>query len=77
MVKTEQIIPYQITVPAGTELNYGYHEDSDSVITNIPTDILVIGVLKNGALPVKLLQNGIPGEETLFFHQPEPKPQKT
>jgi len=57
-----------VLVPPGTELNYGFHEDGDSIITIGWTELIVKGPQKNGALPVQI--NG--EDQTFFFHQPEP-----
>lgn len=73
MSTPEKKIPYQITVPIGTELNAGYHEDSDSNVVLKPTTLLVIEEKQNGALPVRLIEDGNLGEEILYYHQPEPK----
>ena len=48
----------RLIVPTGTELNYGPSEDSDSVITIKPTRLRAVGKLKNGALPVRIMEGG-------------------
>lgn len=68
--------PEILTVPAGAEINCGLSEDSDSVITTAPTQLLVLGPVKNGAIQVRIIDKGILSEDIYFYHQPEPKPPK-
>lgn len=65
--------PEQLIIPAGTELNYGLCEDSDSVVTKISTRLKVVGELRNGALPVRLIEDGRESIDTFYYHQPEPQ----
>jgi hypothetical protein len=69
---TEQLHPgAEITLPLGAELNYGPCEDSDSVVTNSPTRILVVGELKEGSLPVRIMgEDGQPTDEPFYLHRP-------
>ena len=72
MTKTPEII----TVPPGTEINCGLSEDSDSVVANAPTQLLVVGLVANGVLPVRIIENGKPNDQIFYHHQPEPKSPK-
>ena len=64
--------PKQIEVAPGTHLNYGLHEDSDFVVVQEPIMAEIAGPYANGAIPVRILEDGKAGDEVLFFHQPEP-----
>ena len=63
--------PEFIHVAPGVELNFGYMEDSDSVVVIAPTTLLKAGEQKNGAIPVRIVENGKPSEEIFFYHQPD------
>ncbi len=56
--------PSKITIPPGTALNRGAHEDSDFVITNEKLRLPVVGTAQ-GSLLVRLL------DEVFHYHQPE------
>ena len=60
-----------ITVGVGVEINCGLNEDSDSVIANKPTKLLVVGKRENGAIPVRIIENDVPSDEIYYYHQPE------
>jgi len=61
---------YKIYPSAGTELNYGPSEDSDPVgLTKPGAIVLVVGPEREGALPVRLIENGKPVSGTIYFHQ--------
>ncbi|MCA9371577.1 hypothetical protein KC726_01640 [Candidatus Woesebacteria bacterium] len=61
----------RITIPTGTELNYGTHEDSDFITLTKAVVAIVIGKLANGAVQVQLLDEyGQPMEPPLYYHQP-------
>ena len=61
-----------ITLPAGTELNFGPSEDSDSVVALKDIKVLVMneGEVQEGAVQVRIIQDGQPDSRVLFFHQP-------
>ena len=61
-----------ILVGPGTEINNGFHEDSDSYIAVADTLLAVLGPRKNGAIPVQIVDNGELCPELLYLHQPEP-----
>lgn len=61
----------RITIPAGTEVNFGLSEDSDSIVLDAPKEAEVMGEVRYGALPVQLIEDGQPMPPTLYFHQPE------
>jgi hypothetical protein len=63
--------PYKITLPAGTEINGGTHEDGDPFLVEKDTHALVVGPLVDNALPIQIIENGQPVGGILFFHQPE------
>lgn len=63
-----------ITIAAGTEINNGPSEDSDSFgVLNKDIEALVVGEIEAGALPVRLVLDGRPELQTRYFHQPPPK----
>ena len=63
--------PYTIDIPPGTELNRGPSEDSDSFgTTEEPLSVLVVGPIAEGALPIQIIENGIPVGGTIYLHQP-------
>lgn len=66
--------PEIFTVPPGVELNYGFWEDSDSVVTTRPTTLVVAGELNKGALPVRIKEGEQVSNEIFYFHQPESNP---
>ena len=59
-----------ITVSCGTVLNFGPSEDSDFVTTTGPISLRVVGELREGALPVKIEEDGKLSEEVFYYHQP-------
>lgn len=61
-----------LVVEAGITINTGLHEDSDFYFTTANTILAVAGPLKNGAIPVQVVEDGKMCPEVLFFHQPEP-----
>lgn len=62
-----------LTVPIGTELNYGPSEDSDSVRAKDPLELTVVGKSRDGSLLVRIiLEDGQESDELFYFHQPEP-----
>ncbi|MFZ5845030.1 MAG: hypothetical protein ACOY0S_01005 [Patescibacteria group bacterium] len=58
---------HSITIPAGTMLNRGLHEDDDFFVADKNLTVLVIGACP-GALRVVIPETG----EALYYHQPEP-----
>jgi len=62
--------PYEIMVPAGTELDGGHHEDSDPVVAKKSIILQVLGPEEHGALPVQIVENGEPIDCLYFYHQP-------
>lgn len=61
-----------IDISPGTELNYGLSEDSDSVVVVEPVQAVVIGdgQVTEGAVPVRIIENGQPSDQVFYFHQP-------
>jgi len=64
----------KIDILPGTELNFGGHEDGDSVITVKKTRALVIGETEGSKL-IRIIEHGEPSKQVFHFHQPE-KPKK-
>ncbi len=61
-----------IKVQPGTELNRGYHEDSDFVEVLEPIEVVVNGEHRNGALPVQII-DGRSGQifpDQFYYHLP-------
>jgi len=62
---------YCITIPPGTELNFGPSEDSDSVgVVQEPVTARVLGSVTEGALPIQIVEQGVAVGGTIYFHQP-------
>jgi len=57
-------IPSKITIPPGTTLNLGVHEDSDSVVVKEELRLPVVGTAP-GSLLVSFQ------DEVFHYHQPE------
>ncbi len=60
-----------VKLPAGTELNRGNNEDSDSVVVLKSIKVVVVGPRKDGGIEVV-----IPAQDKLrplYWHQPESK----
>ncbi len=62
-------------IPEGVELNYGYHEDSDSVRTIQETCLGILEERKYGALKVQVIENPLTESyiipDIFYYHQPE------
>ena len=63
--------PEIITVPPGAEINCGVHEDSDSVIAEIPKQLFIVGPRQNDAIPVRILGPDGPSDQVFYYHQRE------
>ncbi|MBU1322540.1 hypothetical protein KKE48_04570 [Patescibacteria group bacterium] len=60
-----------IIIPAGTEINNGPSEDSDSIIPGKPFKALIVGKEAEGVIPVRIFgENGQPEDMVRYFHQP-------
>ncbi len=57
-------------IPAGTEVNHGPSEDSESIVLGKPFPAQIAGKEANGALPVRLIIDGQPEDQIRFYHQP-------
>lgn len=57
-------------VPAGTELDGGYHEDSDPVVVKKPITLQVLGPAEHGALRVQIVEGDELIDQLYFYHQP-------
>lgn len=53
-----------IIIPAGTEINNGPSEDSDSVVLEKPFEAEIVGEETEGAIPIRIFG------EVRYFHQP-------
>ncbi len=62
----------RIRIAVGTELNHGVHEDSDHLTLTRDVQAVVVGLERNGAILVKLINpdNGKPIEPPVYYHQP-------
>jgi hypothetical protein len=60
-----------ITIHEGTMLNTGPHEDSEYVVAKFDTLVVVLGSRKDGAVPVRIVEDGVTCPEIFYFHQPE------
>ena len=58
-----------VTIPAGTELNHGNDEDSDSILVKNPITITIVGAVHDGGIEVAW--SGHENLSPLFWHQPE------
>ncbi len=60
-----------IIIPAGTELNNGPSEDSDSTTYETPIRVEIAGEEAEGAIPVRILGGDGQAEfRVRYFHQP-------
>lgn len=71
---TERFVPDKfIVIPAGREINHGYFEDGEiGEIFDHPITARVIGEVKNGALPVRIILDGKEIDQDFLYHQPVP-----
>lgn len=58
------------TLPAGTTVNIGGHEDGDSFQLTQNLEVRVVGPVQREGLPVIVKE--IDPDQILFLHQPEP-----
>ncbi len=65
-------VPKQILIiPAGTELNNGPAEDSDSSVFPFDLRVEIAGEEAEGAIPVRILgEDGQAEFQVRYFHQP-------
>ena len=62
-----------ISIPEGTELNSGVHNDGDPLNLERDVEAEVMTGLIEGSITVKILdENGEPIEPPVSFHQPIP-----
>ncbi|PIQ73870.1 hypothetical protein COV58_00195 [Candidatus Roizmanbacteria bacterium CG11_big_fil_rev_8_21_14_0_20_36_8] len=64
-----------ISVPIGTELNFGPSEDSETLgVVQRPIRAQIIGPLTEGAYPINLIDEQPPlNQQRIYWHQPPPK----